>query len=692
MWALLVAIERYANEDWPNVLGARKDVDETWRYLTHELNVPSDHILVLKDAEATRDAIITKFREHLIDNCRIARGDALFFHYSGHGSYMKAPEGWTVVEQKTGDVFEDDMVEVLVPWDDGVDRDDEQGSTCSIPDRTLAALIQQAASAHGNNITIVLDCCSSGHGTRGGASAAEEDEWGGEMVTRSIDPRELVPLHSKLDDEIISHSRTKGARRSRARFSAVIADHVLMAACGPREKAMGNAKCGGIFTYLWLRALRNKRIFPRTYAGVLKAIEADIAPLRAKCALNQHPQCDSIVRDRLIFQETTMGSGYFEARREEGMSSTEIAIDAGRIQDIQVGTLFELHIMGQNLQSQRTLGSAIAKVVNTAKTVAEIGEGVILAGVKCMALVVQRPGQLRYAVVNDASDSDTALRAIDRLRSMLVQVAPQEKPNWVEVTEREDAALHIKVADDGSMTLHRRDSMLSKLRNMPPKLTAEEVQAADFQTILSGIARFNRLLTLESVTHPFESVVTLELRRLVRKTYTEETIDGFYLRASGDAVIFDGDEAVINPSEEEDEEYAIILRNDADTALYAEVWYFDPNTYAIQPCYISPSGSQPSLPSRGQLQIGASTERAEPLVFYLPEEASSDTIFIKTFLTDNKARLDFLKQGELVGLDGEGQSVILGSKAQRAGEGQAETKGRWDTILRRITIVSEQVR
>ncbi|KAI0089745.1 hypothetical protein BDY19DRAFT_888756, partial [Irpex rosettiformis] len=169
LWALVVSIKDYGypRQGWAAVDGAHIDAANVKKYLQESMKVPPDHIRHLIDGQASRVKIISTFTDHLIHNPHIKKGDALLFYYSGHGSYVKTPIGWTVVEGKTGDEALDDMVEVILPWDEG-GLDKVTGSPIhAIPDRTLAILIDQAAELHGNNITIVLDCCSSGHGTRG---------------------------------------------------------------------------------------------------------------------------------------------------------------------------------------------------------------------------------------------------------------------------------------------------------------------------------------------------------------------------------------------------------------------------------------------------------------------------------------------------------------------------------------------
>jgi hypothetical protein len=76
-------------------------------------------------------------------------GDTLFFHYSGHGSQMADVNG----DEKDG------LDEIICPidlnWKDKVIKDDHFRSIFStLPDNV--------------NLTVILDCCHSGDGLRGG--------------------------------------------------------------------------------------------------------------------------------------------------------------------------------------------------------------------------------------------------------------------------------------------------------------------------------------------------------------------------------------------------------------------------------------------------------------------------------------------------------------------------------------------
>jgi hypothetical protein len=184
--------------------------------------VPTDHIITLQNSQATRAGIINAFLAHLVHNDRITKGDALLFHFSGHGSRGPAPPSWPMASWNGAD---DDgrELEFIVPFD-GVRRsvlfgraphgDDGDAATASgIPDRTLGALLRRAARRHGNNITVVLDCCHSGHCTR-----SWNPTTGVDYQARGLSPALVGRLTDDTDRDIWGAEDTDGDAPVRPRL------------------------------------------------------------------------------------------------------------------------------------------------------------------------------------------------------------------------------------------------------------------------------------------------------------------------------------------------------------------------------------------------------------------------------------------------------------------------------------------
>ena len=150
LYALLVGINEYP-KPIPNLQGCVNDVDAMVAYLEDRTTQSGIelHLLTLKNKQAKRSAIIQGFREHL---GKATQDDFVLFAFSGHGSQANAPEAhWTIEPDR--------MNETLVCWDSRLRED------WDLADKELAGLIAEVACSE-PQITIILDCCHAGSGSR----------------------------------------------------------------------------------------------------------------------------------------------------------------------------------------------------------------------------------------------------------------------------------------------------------------------------------------------------------------------------------------------------------------------------------------------------------------------------------------------------------------------------------------------
>lgn len=150
--ALLVGINRYKESDrFINLRGCTTDVEMQKQLLIHRFKFhPSDIITLTdeSDLSPTRENILTAFEEHLIKQA--TPDSVVVFHFSGHGSRVLDSEP----------IHEDDLNSTFVPGD--VEGDLEQVD--DIMGRTLFLLMSALDT---EQVTVVLDSCYSGGGTRG---------------------------------------------------------------------------------------------------------------------------------------------------------------------------------------------------------------------------------------------------------------------------------------------------------------------------------------------------------------------------------------------------------------------------------------------------------------------------------------------------------------------------------------------
>lgn len=149
--ALLVGINQYPNSQRFNSLkGCLTDVDLQRELLIHRFGFNPKDILILTDAQATREGILKAFENHLIAQAK--PGDVVVFHYSGHGSRVLDPDP----------ISPDKLNSTFVPADDTVSSQPE--IVADIMGQTLFLLMLALKT---DNVTVVLDCCHAGGGTRG---------------------------------------------------------------------------------------------------------------------------------------------------------------------------------------------------------------------------------------------------------------------------------------------------------------------------------------------------------------------------------------------------------------------------------------------------------------------------------------------------------------------------------------------
>jgi hypothetical protein len=218
IYALLIGIDIYGHP-LPNLAGCGNDVTAAAALLRVLLG-DRLRLMELRDQAATRAAVISAIRGHL---GRAGPGDAAFLWFSGHGSQAAvAPRFWHL--EPTG------MHQTLVCSDSRVD------GVTDLTDKELSALISRVA-ARGAHVSVVLDCCHSGGGTR------ETD-----LRIRTV----------PAADEPIPENAYVPELRELAP-GPVADDHVALSACRSFEKAAEQRTGGwihGIFSASLMDALR----------------------------------------------------------------------------------------------------------------------------------------------------------------------------------------------------------------------------------------------------------------------------------------------------------------------------------------------------------------------------------------------------------------------------------------------------
>lgn len=251
IYALLVGIDNYSPDSNPPISGLKgcvNDIKAIESYLRSRITQDSDWKLIestnqpwiLLDRDATRQAIISGFQQHL---CNADSEDVVLFYYSGHGAQEKAPEEFWELEA-------DRLDETLVCYDSRAENGRD------LADKELAYLISKVAQK-APRIVVILDCCHSGSGTRGLPAETR--------VRRAlVDSRER-PLSTFVfaEDESAINEIFSTSQQSATKTTGVIlpkGKHVLFSACRDYELAKEykteNGENRGAFSYFLLETLQ----------------------------------------------------------------------------------------------------------------------------------------------------------------------------------------------------------------------------------------------------------------------------------------------------------------------------------------------------------------------------------------------------------------------------------------------------
>ncbi len=144
-FALVISIDKYKWVPNKYLQGAIRDADNFKSYLLEYQRVPEANVFNLCNEQATRSAIIQKFR-NLECNPRIIPGEAaIIIYFAGHGAVAYKPTTWTNWETPSGNV------KMLCPTD--INAPDANGKVIEgIPDRTISQLLLDLSKVKGNNI------------------------------------------------------------------------------------------------------------------------------------------------------------------------------------------------------------------------------------------------------------------------------------------------------------------------------------------------------------------------------------------------------------------------------------------------------------------------------------------------------------------------------------------------------------
>ena len=253
--ALLVGINQYSGSINP-LNGCLNDVRLQYELLVHRYGFDPQDIVIVSDATLnlpakeiitppTRQAIIDAFQTHL---GQAQPGDAVIFHYSGHGTYIRDPHPITYDSQADypGEgSFENregnNGAIVPVDFQDGT----APGEANVIMGSTIFLLCHALKT---DNVTLVLDSCYSGGGVRGNL-----------VYRATLDDIDLMPAQIEQDfqQQLIDDLGLTREQLQEMRQTGIAKGVAMTSARATQlaaETNIANFK-SGIFTYLLTRYL-----------------------------------------------------------------------------------------------------------------------------------------------------------------------------------------------------------------------------------------------------------------------------------------------------------------------------------------------------------------------------------------------------------------------------------------------------
>ncbi len=226
--ALIIGINAYPGDS--ALEGCKTDAENMYQFIQEVWNYKPQQIKMLTDEAATRQAILATFDDWLINGSQ--PGDRILFYYSGHGS--------TLADNNSDEG--DGIDEVLCPID-SVGNDQKSRGANMLRDDDINTRLRQLPE---RQVIFISDSCHSG------------------TITRSLDSNQrkshtrvkrlIFPDQPRLKPQARSIGRPEPANN----FAAPLNNVIAYSAVAPNQKALDGGPRGGIFTNLFIKAIRDK--------------------------------------------------------------------------------------------------------------------------------------------------------------------------------------------------------------------------------------------------------------------------------------------------------------------------------------------------------------------------------------------------------------------------------------------------
>ncbi|KAF7376246.1 hypothetical protein MSAN_00039900 [Mycena sanguinolenta] len=613
VFAFIIGIDQYLSSAISDLKGCVNDAQAVKAYLTNRFHIPEAQVAFLANQDATRENILETFKSHLIDNSLVEKGDAIIIYYAGHGSRAKAPSPWPST---------DGQVETLVPYDERA-RTPDGAVIHGIPDRTLNMLLSRLASAKGNNITVIFDCCHSAPTTQVGSSL------NGPPDSRFVGTS--LPIPDNLDQELFGGLLGQNGPPE-GTMQKPMHSHVLLTACRKHQRAReclspGGESCG-FFTAGLIKHLRSVGPNRITYEDLI-----DLLPTLP----DQNPQCEGANKDRHIFEiegPVLESQTYLLAVKGDGT----MEVDAGNAHGVVVGTQFALKT---DQASEHILVAATVTLDSSVLIPVVPGQAsTFLDGARLIVAEWKSDAAMMKVYVHASQNPPLAIADVSTIR----QAA---RTNFLVVDSIDSAALAIQRSADDEFLLRRLDAKLSRYELPAVRLA---VSPTKLPSVLDAIEHFNYFLGKRPAHrhHGNALVANGEVR-----------LEMYNLRGEYGARVPNMDLGNFVNAENEvrfrldtQEKYGFAICNYSEHDLFPYLFYFDPASYSIDAWYLPDSSSTtPPLTARShdsveptRITVGYGASGGYAFQFVIPDGVTTDTGFLKLFVSTSYIDLRRIEQ------------------------------------------------
>ncbi|VDB86215.1 unnamed protein product [Peniophora sp. CBMAI 1063] len=660
--ALIIGISRYERHP---LRGAASDADAMHACLRDKFNVPEHQITILRDEEATRDAIIQELTA-MRTRRTIDKNDPILFYFAGYGTSLWPPNvsGWFISRENS-----DEKMRAIVPYDSlFIDR-----AKCVPPilDRTLATLLFNVMEDKGDNIAVIVDCCYSANSETRGVTSLR--------LQRGLETEEFDPINGMLDKDILGD---RGALRVAPGF--ITEDHrskphVFLSAYSTEEDAYedvtggeGELSVEGEFTRALLDVLHNLVTDKVTYVQIAQRIES-VARLR--------PLCEGVDTDRHLF--SIRGREHGRVAFQIGVDEDRYTLSGGTVQGVADDTEFAVYPSPDYMAGDTPLALMI-----TANTAKPFGADVLCAPsspTSSLAIgetssyfaVMTRMGKLAELRLHIGllEDLVPVMKAVakDRLRD------DSSGPGILLVDETE-ASLSARATQDGRIEYFIRDPLVQPHSLETLSVTTLSTPQCIHPVLMAASRFFWHLHRSPTSGQQLEDrAISLEMHRVVQ---SQPGWRPSYDR-SGQDLIRSG---VINVIPDGRTMYGFTVRNRSDRPLYVWLFYFDCSNLSILEYYGSRSKRAIVPGDQILLGDGSTNQGGLPFAFYLPSGQEFDVGLVKIFVTTEYVDLSWISQDSpSERSDAHCPNIQVAARRDATGDMDA----RWSTAL--ITILQRPI-